>query len=164
MIPLFLLRNWKWLAPSVVALVLAGWLGVVKYELLSLRLEVVAQKAEAARLISERNAEITATVQARAEANRELEIAHAQAQKDIAVAHDDFERALAQRVRASSRISCPAPGSAQTPDPGPSETVATAGLFVSTASLQDVGTLMREADELSATMKQCKAFADAIGK
>ncbi len=161
---LFLLANWRWLLPTIIALGLGVALGVTKYELNSLHLAIAEQQTQAQKLISDKNAAIVLEVQARAALNRQLESDHAQAEKDIAAAHDDYGRALALKLRSPSRISCPAPGGPKAVDPAAGEAVASAGLFLPTATLQALGTLMQSADELVATMKQCKAFADSVGR
>ena len=167
MIPLWLLGNWKWLVPTVVATGLGLALVVTKLQLADLRVAVERQKTEAEHLratIIERNA---AQAAADAEFSRNLDLEKARADREIATAAAGYERDYADRLRriAASRPRCGSTTTTATADTG--------GVAVDTAGsrdrlLEEAGRGFREVGEgaakLAATVKTCVEWAATVGR
>lgn len=123
------------------------------------------QKAEAARLIDARNVEIAVERERTAALNNKLEETVANDRREIDSRLADYNRAVAERLRAErARNSCAAARQAEAGGASSSEDVAAPGITVSSEAARDLGALMAEADELTSVMTACKAWALDHGK
>lgn len=123
------------------------------------------QREDAERQITERNREIAAEVARTAALNNHLEETVANDRREIDSRLADYNRAVAERVRAErARNSCAAARSAEAGGASGRENVAAPGIFVPEAAIRDIGALMAEADELVSVMSACKAWAGEHGR
>ncbi len=161
--PLFLLVNWKWLIPSVVAAALGIMLGIARIELVDIRAAIAKQQAEASQLLADRTGQVLAKEREAADLNAKLETTYAKAATDAADADVRLRDALRVRRIASDR-SCrgnPMPAGASaggaenaTSERGSGLASPVDGLIADTA---------RGANELAAYSRLCHELVLTIG-
>lgn len=158
--PLFLLANWKWIIPSLIAAALGVALMVTKLELAALRIAVAEQKVEAGKVLAGALQRLRDKENRDAENARAIDEAH-KAEIDSANAgRADFERRL--RV-ARSRPSCGNTTAVKAVDPVVSESP-TAGRDDGHRE-NDIGISLRDAAlELQRYAIACHSFATSVGR
>lgn len=124
---------------------------------------IADQKAAAAKLIADRVAE-NAAKEAQSEAlNVKLSKEVADAHAETVSALDAYNRAI--RLRSQGGGTCRSPaGTAQATGAGSNPQLEAPGIFVSVDALHDLGNLAAAADDLTAVMSACKAWAMSNGR
>lgn len=112
---LFLLTNWRWLAPSLLAAALGIMLGISRIELSTDHAKINRQNAEASALLTQLTETAAKKDSAAAEFARNLDEVHTNAAHEIALAGDTSQRAFTEQLRriAAGRPSCAGTGTAE---------------------------------------------------
>ena len=165
--PLFLLANWRWLLPSLIAIGLGIWVGVVKLEVAGLHATIAnmkaadAQELAAARQIGEDAEKRAHDADLRADkAAADGEAQHAKDLADIDAGNAAWTNRLrAARATGSGRCNVPAPPTnpSQPAQPAPRGDGGRAG--------DDPANSLRDtALKLQADVRECVLFLQQVGK
>jgi len=159
-VPLFLLKNWKWLLPTAAAAFLGTMLMFTKLELSDLKLAVAEQKTEAAQLLATATAASAAIDAARAEFANKLDTEHALSAANDAARRADFDKRLREARRGASNR-CPTAVAAV--DPGERAGVAESGDDGS-GNIDPASHLRDAALELQRYAVSCHSWATQVGR